>query len=377
LLIAATSTTWGCSERGHAEGATTSPAGLAAAGPGGSASVPVTVVDSVSKPMPLELRVIGSVEASSNVAIRAQLTGELTSVKFKEGDDVKEGQVLFTLDRRPLGAALQQAEANLQRDLAQAANAEAQSARAVELSQRGIATREQLDTARANADALQGTVAADRAAVDNAKVQLQYATISAPFEGRTGALMIHPGNLVRANDTTPMVVINRLSPINVTFAVPESQLALLKRYLAQGQVHVEVQQPNDEAPPSEGKITFIDNAVDQTTGTIKLKGSFTNGDHRLWPGQFVNVVITLATDPAAVVVPSAAVQAGAQGSYVYVVTSNQTAELRPVDVGRTNHNETIIAKGLAAGETVVTDGHLRLVPGSHVAVKAEPTQVAP
>jgi multidrug efflux system membrane fusion protein len=326
--------------------------------------------------MPLELRVIGTVEPSSNVAVRAQLTGELTSVNFKEGDDVREGQVLFELDRRPLDAALKQAQANLQRDLAQAANAEAQAARAVELSERGIATREQVDTARANSDALQGTVAADRAAVENAMVQLQYATIKAPISGRTGALMVHPGNLVRANDTTSLVLINQLTPINVTFAVPEAQLAMLKRYMAQGHVPVKVQAPNDDSSASEGRITFVDNSVDQTTGTIRVKASFANTDHKLWPGQFVNVIMTLATDQNAIVVPTAAVQTGPDGSYVYVVKSDQTAEFKTVEVGRISGNEAVIAKGLTAGETVVTDGHLRLVPGSRVTVRTAAPQVA-
>jgi multidrug efflux system membrane fusion protein len=362
-----------CTQGSHAESA-----GGAAQTPrqGSTAPVPITVATAVQKPMPLELRVIGTVEASSTVAVRAQLTGELMSVTFKEGDDVKEGQVLFTLDRRPLDAALKQAEANLQRDLAQAVNADAQAARAAELAGRGIATREQVDTAKANADALQGTIAADRAALENASVQLQYATIKAPLSGRTGALMVHPGNLVRANDATSLVVINQLSPINVTFAVPEAQLGMLKRYLDQGQVHVEVQPPNDDSNPSEGRITFVDNSVDQTTGTIKVKGSFPNSDRRLWPGQFVNVVMTLATDPNAIVVPTAAVQAGPDGSYVYVVKDDKTVELRPIGVGRSSGNETIVAKGLKGGETVVTDGHLRLVPGSHIAVKTASSQAA-
>jgi len=362
-----------CTQGSHAESA-----GGAAQTPrqGSTAPVPITVATAVQKPMPLELRVIGTVEASSTVAVRAQLTGELMSVTFKEGEDVKEGQVLFTLDRRPLDAALKQAEANLQRDLAQAVNADAQAARAAELAGRGIATREQVDTAKANADALQGTIAADRAALENASVQLQYATIKSPLSGRTGALMVHPGNLVRANDATSLVVINQLSPINVTFAVPEAQLAMLKRYLDQGQVHVEVQPPNDDSNPSGGRITFVDNSVDQTTGTIKVKGSFPNSDRRLWPGQFVNVVMTLATDPNAIVVPTAAVQAGPDGSYVYVVKDDKTVELRPIGVGRSSGNETIVAKGLKGGETVVTDGHLRLVPGSHIAVKTASSQAA-
>jgi len=333
--------------------------------------VPITVGRVVQKPVPLQLQVIGTVEPSSTVAIRAQVTSELTSVTFKEGDDVREGQLLFTFDQRPLEAAVKQAEANLQRDTAEAANAAAQARRASELAARGIATREQVETASTNANALDATVRADAAAVENARVQLQYATIKAPISGRTGALQVHPGNLVRANDTTPLVVINQIKPINVTFAVPEAQLPLLKQYLAKGAVHVQAEAPSEDDRPSEGRITFVDNAVDPTTGTIRVKGSFPNGDARLWPGQFVNVVMTLATDPDALVVPSAAVQVGQQGSYVFVVKPDHTAEMRTVEVGRTVGSDTLVVKGLTAGETVVTDGQLRLGPGTRVSIKGE------
>jgi multidrug efflux system membrane fusion protein len=322
------------------------------------------------KAVPLEVRVIGTVEASSNVAVRAQITGELTSVHFNEGDDVRKGDVLFTIDKRPLEAALKQAEANLERDLAQAANAAAQAKRYEDLAKRGIATVEQVDTSTTNAAALQATVGADRAAVENARVQLQYATIAAPLAGRTGTLMVHPGNLVRANDATPLVVINQLSPINVSFAIPEAQLPDLKRYMAQGAIGVEAHPPNDEAP-SLGHVTFVDNAVDQTTGTIRVKGSFPNADRRLWPGQYVNVVVTLKTDRNALVVPLAAVQSGQEGSYVFVIKDDQTAELRTVEIARATTSEIILKSGVEAGETVVTDGHLRLVAGSRVTVKNE------
>ena len=345
-------------------------------GGGGGAAVPVTVGKSARKAIPLSVEVIGSVEASSTVSIRAQVTGELNSVNFQEGQDVSEGQVLFSLDPRPLQATLAQAEANLARDTAQAANAATQAQRAAELAERGIATREQVETASSASNALQATLAADRAAVDNARVQLQYATIPAPISGRTGALMVHPGNLVRANDTAPLVVINQLTPIFVSFAIPEAQLPMLKEYLEKGAVHVEANPPSGEGPPSEGQITFVDNAVDPTTGTIRVKASFKNERRRLWPGQFVNVVTTLATDPNAIVVPSSAVQSGQQGSYVFVVKPDNTAELRLVQVGRTRGDDTIVTKGLAAGETVVTDGQIRLVAGSRVSVKPPAAQEA-
>jgi membrane fusion protein, multidrug efflux system len=341
-------------------------------GGGPNAAVPVATATVADKAIPLEIDVIGTVEAFSTVSVRAQLTGELTSVTFKEGDDVRKGQVLFTLDRRPLEAALEQARANLQRDAAQAVNAKAQAQRYQDLAARGIATREQVDTTQTAAAALEGTLAADRAAVENATVQLQYATIAAPISGRTGALMVHEGNLVRANDVAPLVVINQVSPIYVSFAIPESRLSELKQYIARGSVKVEALAPNDPGPASVGRITFVDNAVDPTTGTIRIKGTFPNEARHLWPGQFVNVSVTLTTDPHAIVVPTAAVQAGQQGSYVFVVKPDSTVELRQVTVARTQDNETIIKQGLKAGETVVTDGQLRLTSGSRISVKSGP-----
>ena len=351
-----------------------------ASGRGGpqSAVVPIATALVAAKPIPLELNVIGSAEPYSTVAVRAQITGALTSVTFKEGDDVRKGQVLFTLDRRPLEAALEQARANLQRDTAQAANAKAQAQRYQDLAARGIATKEQVDTTTTAAAALDATLGADRAAVDNATVQLQYATIAAPISGRTGALMVNEGNLVRANDVTPLVVINQVTPLYVSFGIPEARLPELKRYMAQGSVKVEALAPNDTGAPSVGRITFVDNTVDATTGTIRIKGTFPNETRHLWPGQFVNVSVTLMTDPRAIVVPTAAVQTGQQGQYVFVVKPDQTVELRTITVARTMANETVIQQGLKAGETVVTDGQLRLTPGTRISVKSGPgTKVAP
>jgi membrane fusion protein, multidrug efflux system len=338
-------------------------------GGGAQQAVPVTVAPVVAKAMPIDVRVIGTTEAFSTVAVHAQITGELTSVTFKEGDDVKKGQVLFTLDRRPLEAALSQAQANLARDQAGAVNARAQAVRYRDLLDRGIATREQVDQITANAAAADATVGADKAAIDNAQVQLQYATIAAPIAGRTGALQVHAGNLVRAGDTTPLVVINQVAPIYVTFGIPEAQLPALKRYMAARPLTVEARAPNETGSASTGRITFVDNTVDQTTGTIKIKGTFPNQDRRLWPGQFVNVVVTLTTDPNAIVVPATAVQTGQQGEYAFVIKPDQTAELRTVKVARTNGNDTVIQSGLKPGETVVIDGQLRLVPGSKVSIK--------
>jgi membrane fusion protein, multidrug efflux system len=217
--------------------------------------------------------------------------------------------------------------------------------------------------------ALNATVNADRAALENAQVQLQYATITATISGRTGALQVHEGNLVRANDQTPLVVINQIAPISVAFAIPESRLPELKRYMTRGTLRVTATPPKDDAPPAVGQISFVDNQVDQTTGTIKLKGTFPNQDRRLWPGQFLNVTVTLTNDPTSIVVPTAAVQTGQQGQYVFVVKADSTVEMRPVVVSRTSAAETVLASGVKPGETVVTDGHLRLVPGSAITVK--------
>ena len=358
------------------EDAASTPATRGGGRGGVAAAVPVTVGSVVQKSMPIEISVIGAAEPFSSVAIRAQTTGQLTRVNFTEGDDVTEGQVLFALDRRPLESALQQAQANFDRDVAQAANAAAQAKRYQDLAERGIATREQVDTSRTAMTALNATVDADRAAVENAQVQLQYATIAAPISGRTGALMVHEGNLVRANDTTPLVVINQVAPISVSFAIPEARLPELKRYMAIGSLRVTATPPHDEAPAAVGRIAFVDNAVDQTTGTIRIKGTFQNTDRRLWPGQYVNVVVTLTTDPKAIVVPSVAVQEGQQGQFVFVVGADQTVELRPVVVGRTSATETVIESGVKPGDTVVTDGHLRLVPGSRISIKGQGDQLA-
>ena len=373
LALAASVAAAGCS---GGDAAQTTPPPSGRGGGQGGAAVPVTIAVVTEKAMPLDVRVIGTVIAASTVSVHAQITGEMTSVHFKEGEDVEQDQVLVRLDRRPLEAALHQAEAALARDQAQAANAKAQATRYQDLAQRGIATREQVDQIMSNAAALEATLGADRAAVENAKVQLDYATITAPFAGRTGLLQVHPGNLVRANDTAPIVTINRITPVYVSFAVPEALLTDFKRYMGGGTLNVEAVAPNDERPPSSGRINFIDNAVDPTTGTIKVKGTFPNTDRRLWPGQFVNVKVTLTSDPHAVVVPSTAVQAGQQGTFVFVVKKDQTVELRPVVVARTRGDESVMKSGVKTGETVVTDGQIRLVPGSRVSVKPGPGQGA-
>ena len=365
ILLAAAALTAGCSKEA---------AQAQAARPAGDDAVLVTVAPVVQKAMPLEIRVIGTADAESTVAVHAQITGGITSVNFTEGDDVTEGQVLFTLDRRPLEATLQQVQANLARDVAQAADARTQAGRFETLGARGLVSGQEMQTRATAAAALEATVEADRAALENAKVQLEYATVKAPISGRTGALIVHPGNLVRANDATPLVVINRIAPINVSFGIPEGQLPDFKRYLSERTLRVEANAPS-ETVPSMGHITFIDNAVDATTGTIKIKGSFPNADRRLWPGQFVNVVVTLTTD-SVVVVPTAAIQAGQQGDFAFVVKDDETVDLRQVTVARTSGAESVVKTGLKPGETVITDGQLRLVAGSHIKVKPDTGQVA-
>ena len=354
---------------GETVSATTPPSGRGGGG-GQNAPVPVTVATAVQKSMPITIQGIGTVIAASTVSVRAQITGEMTSVTFKEGEDVEKDQVLVTLDKRPFEAALQQAQAQLEKDVAQAANARSQSVRYEDLLQRGIATREQVDTMRTQAAALDATVAADRANVETAQIQLTYATIKAPMAGRTGLLQVHPGNLVRGQDTQPIVTINKITPVYVSFSVPEAQLPALKRFMAaQGTLAATAIAPTESGAPSSGRVNFIDNAVDPTTGTIKVKGTFPNDDRRLWPGQFVNVTVMLTSDPKAVVVPSTAVQTGQQGTFVFVVKPDQTVEFRAVTVARVAGDETVVQSGVAPGDTVVTDGHLRLVPGSRISVK--------
>ena len=336
-----------------------------------SPPVPVTVDTAVQKTVPVQLRAIGNGEAHSTVTVKSKVGGELVRVHFTEGQDVRKGDLLFTIDPRPYEAALKQAEANLQRDLAKAKSASEDAVRYESLIQRQVVSPQQYEKVRADADALEATVLADRAAVDNAKIELGYCTIYSPIDGRTGSLIVKQGNIIKAEDIN-LVVINQIVPIEVTFSVPEQFLPEIKRYMASGKLQVEALIPGDEEHPGKGVITFVDNAVDTNTGTIRLKGTFANTNRRLWPGQFVNVILTLTTEPNAILVPSQAVQTGQEGQYVFVIKRDLTAEQRSVVTGRTLNNETIVEKGLQAGERVVTDGQLQLVPGTKVEVKTRP-----
>jgi membrane fusion protein, multidrug efflux system len=330
--------------------------------------VPVTVAVAEQKDVPLQVRVIGNVQPIASVAVRALVAGQLQRVWFKEGDDVTKGQLLFTIDPRPYQAALSQAEANVARDEAQLRNAESEAKRYDELVKKDYVTREDYEKFASGAEAARAIAAADRAAVENARLQLAYCEIRSPMDGRTGSLQVQAGNLVKANDTTSLVTINQITPVYVTFSVPESQLSELRM---RGLTNVPVAAlPQNGGPQiATGFLTFVDNNVNTTTGTISLKATFANQNRALWPGQFVNVAMTLADRANAIVIPSQAVQVGQRGQYVYVVKNGGSVEMRPITVFRAIDQQSIIDKGISAGETVVTDGQLRLSPTSKVDVK--------
>ena len=332
---------------------------------------PVTVATAEQKTMPVELPAFGNVEPLATVAIKAQITGLLSKIHVTEGQDVKAGDLLFTIDPRPQEAGLKQAEANLARDRAQLQNAAKEAARQKELWQKGLAAEDAWDTARTAAEALAATVRAEEAAVTNALLQLEYCFIRAPISGRTGDLLVRAGNLVKANDVN-LLTIHQIHPILVRFSVPQQELPRIREQQAAGPLTVTAALSGDEREPEKGVLTFIDNEVDRTTGTLMLKGTFPNEDQRLWPGQFVNVVLTVAQQPQALVVPARAIQTGQQGAYVFTVKTNGTAELRPVRIDRTLGVQAIIARGLQPGEQVVTDGQLRLAPGTRVTIKPAP-----
>jgi membrane fusion protein, multidrug efflux system len=338
-------------------------------GGGSREAVPVLVATAVQKSIPVQIRAVGNVEPFSTVSIKSQVTGVLMKAHFKEGQNVKKGQLLFTVDPRPLDAALKQAEASLARDTAQLQNSREQARRYAELVKKQYVSQEQYDQIRANADAAEAVVQADLAVVENAKVQLSYCYIYSPLDGQVGTLLVNEGNLVRVNDGTPLVVINQLTPINVTFSVPEQNLPDVKRHMATGRLKVDASFSADEGRPEQGSLAFVDNAVDRSTGTIKLKAEFTNRDRRLWPGQFVNVALTLTTQADAVVIPSEAIQVGPQGQLVFIVKPDNRVDVRPVTVARTAEGEAIIAKGVQPGERVVREGQFLLGAGARVEIR--------
>jgi len=374
-----------------------------AAGPGGGGrgrgrggdggAAPVVTAKAVAKDVPVDLAAIGNVEAFAVISVRSQVTGVLEQLSFHEGDLVKQGQLLFTIDRRPFEAALAQAEAMMVRDKALLSQAEAQLARDAanaeymqlnaerqqQLTARGIISKDVAEQVRSQADATAALVKADRASIDSAKAQLVaqqgavdaarvslgYTVIKSPIDGQTGNLGVKVGSLVTANQTE-LTTIARVQPVLVTFTVPAIHLGTIKAHMTGGKLPVTATPQDTAAQPAPGVLTFVDNAVDMTTDTIKLKATFDNPDRRLWPGQFARVSLRLTTLDNATVVPSQAVQTGQDGQYVFVVKEDQTVEQRPVTIGQRVEDDTVVQKGLKPGETVVTEGQLRLEPGSRV-----------
>ena len=359
----------------------------------GGGAQPVVVGKASQKDVPVDIDAVGNVEASTTIAVRTQVTGTLETMGFKEGDFVKKGSLLFTIDRRPLEAALEQAEANLVRDQALANQAEAQLARDAsnaeyqtvnaqrqsQLVEKGLVDRNTGDQARAQADATNLAVKADRAAVESAraeltvqqaavnaaKVQLGYTTIRSPIDGRTSDIAVKPGNLVTAN-STQLMTIAQLEPVFVTFSIPATHLPTIKRAATGARLRVVATPQDEDNQPEEGELTFWDNVVDPATDTIKLKATMLNWDRKLWPGQFVRVKLRLETLHDATVVPQQALQTGQDGQFVFVVQDDMTVEQRPVTVAQRVGDDVVIQKGLQPGETVVTDGQLRLEQGTRV-----------
>ncbi len=330
--------------------------------------VPVTVGTAVKKDFPVQVRSIGTVEAFSTVTVKSMVAGQITKVAFKEGQDVRKGALLFEIDPVPYRAALAAAEATLAKNVALKENAEKESKRYALLIEKDLIPRQQFDQVTANLAALEATVKADAALVEQGRVRLGYCFLRSPIDGRTGDLSVNEGNIVKENDTK-LIVINQITPIYVAFSVPEQRLAEIRRYRAAGVLRVEARIPGEEANPVLGTLDFLGNEVDKSTGTIPLKGRFANADRRLWPGQFVNVALTLTVRRDTVLVPTRAIQTGQNGRYVFVVGPDGTAEMRPVVPGETAGGETVVVQGVRPGEQVVTDGQLRLVPGAKVEVK--------
>jgi len=362
-------------------------------GGGGGGAVPVVVATAIQKDVPIDIQVVGTVEAYTTISVKSLIAGQITGIFFQEGDVVKKDQKLFTIDARPYEAQLSQAEANLARSKAGLAQAEAQvqrdrasqkyaqetAERTAKLVAEGILSKDQGDQTRSNADALgraveadlaavesaKAQILADQASIDNLKVQLSYTTIYSPINGRTGNVSVKVGNIVAPN-TVEVVTINQVQPIYVTFSVPEARLGDIRRYMAGGPLPVLARTQDGTDTVEQGRLTFIDNTVDTATGTVKLKGTFENRDLKLWPGQFLNVTLRLTTQPNAITVPNQAVQNGQDGQFIYVVKDDQTVEARPVTTGVRIDQDLVILSGIRAGDTVVTEGQLRLQPGSRV-----------
>lgn len=337
-------------------------------GPKPKPPLPVKVVLAVQKDVPVQVKAIGNIEAYTSVALKSQVSGQIARIHFSEGSDVEKGDLLISIDPEPFKAVLSQSEATLAKDKAQEKFAREQAQRYAGLLKEGIVTRDQYDALQSNAESLAAAVVSDRAVIKNAKIQLGYCSIRSPISGRTGTIALQPGNLIKANDL-PIVTINQLNPIYVTFSLPEKRLAEIKKGMSAGQLKIEAVIPNEPGKTELGTISFLDNTVNSATGTIKLKGVFANKLRKLWPGQFTDVLITLASRQNAVVVPTQAVQTSQEGEFVYVVKPDNRVEMRRVTSSVATGTETVIEQGVATGETVVTDGQLRLTPGALVVSK--------
>lgn len=362
-------------------------------GRGDNGPVPVMVATALQRDVPIEIQAVGSAEAYTTISVKSQIAGQLTDFYFHEGDYVKKGDKLFSIDARPYEAQLAQAQANLSKDTAQLGQAQANLARDsanqkyahdtadryAQLVKEGIVSKDQAEQLHSNADALSQAVEADRAAIEsakaqmvadeaniqNVKVQLSYTTVYAQVDGRTGNVSVKQGNIVAPN-TVEVLTINQVQPIYVTFSVPEARLPEIRQYMARGRLPVTAKAQDDTGDGERGELTFIDNTVDTTTGTVKLKGTFQNAGLKLWPGQFLNVTLRLTTQPNAITVPNQAVQNGQDGQFIYVVKDDHTVEARNVTTGPRIDQDLVILKGINAGDTVVTEGQLRLQPGSSV-----------
>ncbi len=339
------------------------------------ASVPVIVVAAEQRAMPVRIDTIGSVQTIAMVSIKGRIDGYIDTVLIHDGQYVKKGDVMFQLDARAAAAQVLLAEAQLARDKAQLENAKRNVGRDTPLVGKDFMSKQQFDTDQTTAQALDATVAADQAMIENNKALLSYDTITAPIDGRVGAIAIKAGNSIKSNDV-PLATINQVKPIYVEFNLPQGELPALRAAMTSGKVVVSAKPAGDPGAPISGDVEFFDNAVDTTSGTIGVRATFANDDERLWPGQFVNVSVTTRTDPNAIVVPPAAVQIGQDGDYVFVVKPDNTAEIRPVTVSRTVDGQAVVAKGLAPGDRVVVDGQMRLSNGSHVDIRSTATPKA-
>ncbi len=340
-------------------------------GAGGRPAAPVVVANVEQRDIPVQISAIGNVEAYQMVQIRSQVNGQIQKVFFREGEDVRQGRLLFQLDKRPFQADLEKAIGQMKHDQAQAENSRIQAERYSGLEKEGIVSHETGEQIQAQAKADASAVEADKAAVDAARVQLQYTDIAAPIDARAGALMMNLGNLVKANDTPFLVQLNQITPIYATFSIPEANLDRVRRYFSSGQLKVLAYPKGQSADPAVGRLTFIDNGVDTTTGAFKLKGTFQNKDRRLWPGEFVDVTLELSTQKNAIVIPTKAIQTGQQGEYVYVVRNDSTAESRPVKTSGAYQNLTLVSDGLKVGERVIVNGQLRVAPNAKVLVQTD------